>query len=977
MQALKLRGLDLSYVDQNLKLDRWEIPHTGRMPEHSVWITFWSHCMAMAELLSDRNQDFCRQKQNRKLFTLIRNTLARAIATSTGNYTCFIPSLLWMQGRFWLATFPNTAHHNYWQGVLSKAGINLAMYTDRWCQNQFGVYLMLSPKDNHSYIGATECTLAGRYMSRVRKLRQLSNSRFVECEVALRFWHARKNFHNYIPLLVAETDSKLAALVIERQWQQQHQPSLVVPWIGKHFSSNKNFGAAKRVSSTQLSSKLYKRFRFKAQNEQGVSSSRTLAVEDEDQVAHSQKNVHQVHLLLHHLGDNNVNRFRASRQLRRKPVDKLQLYYLWRKARHMDEPYKSRATAELTRIFQKVNLKLPEPCRPFNVPWLEPTQSFRSSLKQFLLKCVHKWSEKWTPLHWPSVTLVEGKQQTIADVLHNWREEMKNWVKDPPKTCPCSQLLDLYPDLPCNQDRHIAGPFMSEFFPVHIKNMSDVCTKDGAYPSRNRFLQILLRSIQKWVPKYVDQEVKDDISRMAEQFLEEQWGPHHRELLNSMKFNIKTIRAIRQLFQGLIFHNEDHKQHRLCIYCPMRYHSLLLKTFQDSEVFTTADISSTLLRLTLPDQVPARIKRRYEWAANQPVRIATGYILPKGKKQYTNARPIVASEATYYHKLFIAVARVLRDITPVAYPHTFGHRKMNELLQALHEFLGNKERGSRNTEFYTSNDDLKGFFTSVPPEFILQAVQHAVHRYTEVQPSGKPLEQIVFSVPLKIVSASRLIRGRSFVRSTTNKIIWLEDVPTIAAMALQFGFFTCLGQVYQQSRGAIIGGHASPALCALAVTFKEQMWLQAYNVQITSSSLLCIRYVDNRFVAIKRSLMKQAAFQRFLSMNFYDPPVELEPCGNDDLVGYRLDFLRNQCLYVVPTESYEFRSSKSAGSTSRNLSGLNARLHLLYRGTFPRSLAPTLVSQLLEGYSKKGFDPAILRRMAFKVSLRYQGSDFR
>ena len=281
-----------------------------------------------------------------------------------------------------------------------------------------------------------------------------------------------------------------------------------------------------------------------------------------------------------------------------------------------------------------------------------------------------------------------------------------------------------------------------------------------------------------------------------------------------------------------------------------------------------------------------------------------------------------------------------------------------------------RESESPTRQFHTSNDDLKGFFTSVPPEFILAAVEHAVYRYIELHPSRKPLSQVVFTVPMTIISSSRLIRGRSFIRSTSNKLIWLEDVPLIAALALKFSFFTCLDKVYQQSRGAIIGGHASPSLCALAVTFKEQMWLQAYDIHL-SSSILCIRYVDNRFVAIEQSLSSQAASQRFLSMNFYDHPVELEPCGNDILVGYQLDFLRNHCLYVVPTKTFEFRSSRSAGSISRTLSGLNARLHLLHRGTYPRDQAPRLVKLLLAGYEQNGFDINILRRMAFKVSLRY------
>jgi hypothetical protein len=189
-------------------------------------------------------------------------------------------------------------------------------------------------------------------------------------------------------------------------------------------------------------------------------------------------------------------------------------------------------------------------------------------------------------------------------------------------------------------------------------------------------------------------------------------------------------------------------------------------------------------------------------------------------------------------------------------------------------------------------------------------------------------------------------------------------------MALDLGYFVCMGKVYRQDRGAIIGGHASPALCALAVTFKEFVWQKAYGIQM-GSHLLCIRYVDNRFTAVEEHLLQHAAYQRFMSMDFYDPPVELEPCGNNVLLGYELDFYQFTCKYVVPTETYEFRSAHSAGSIHRTLSGLTARLHLLYRGTYPRSLAASLVKELLAGYVRSGFDRQILRKISFRVSSMY------
>ena len=114
------------------------------------------------------------------------------------------------------------------------------------------------------------------------------------------------------------------------------------------------------------------------------------------------------------------------------------------------------------------------------------------------------------------------------------------------------------------------------------------------------------------------------------------------------------------------------------------------------------------------------------------------------------------------------------------------------------------------------------------------------------------------------------------------------------------------------------------------------------------------------------------SMRRFTSLLFYDHPVELEPCGNDDFLGNVLDMFHNRFTYKVPQDECAYRSCHSAGSTNRVLSGLNARLHLLFRATFPRSLAPQLLSQLIAKYEAKGFPHQVLSKMSFKVSSKYK-----
>ena len=387
-------------------------------------------------------------------------------------------------------------------------------------------------------------------------------------------------------------------------------------------------------------------------------------------------------------------------------------------------------------------------------------------------------------------------------------------------------------------------------------------------------------------------------------------------------------------------------------------------------VFETIQITPTLLHHDIPSRIPEKLKRRYPWGFSKTSQLSYGYILPKGKKAFTTARPIIASRNTICCHLFRALALVLTQIMEVVYKGTFGNRKMLQILAELKLFM--KECRDRVFQkILMDNADLKGFFTSVPHGKLTTAVQHLVHTYHGMDKSRREFKTIAFAVKQRFTSKTRIIRGRSFTKSTKNHVIFLEDICSISQLALTLSHFTCMGKVHMQSRGAIMGGHASPILCAVAVAYDEWIWKKAYNIQL-HPSFLCIRYVDNRLTILEENLNQIPAYSRFLNKLFYKFPVELEDCGNNKFLGYCLDFHKGHIWFDVPTEKHAYRSIRSAGTTDKVLSGLTARLHLLHRGTHPKELAKPLISQLLENYEQHGFPKNILTRIAFKVGIQYR-----
>ena len=135
---------------------------------------------------------------------------------------------------------------------------------------------------------------------------------------------------------------------------------------------------------------------------------------------------------------------------------------------------------------------------------------------------------------------------------------------------------------------------------------------------------------------------------------------------------------------------------------------------------------------------------------------------------------------------------------------------------------------------------------------------------------------------------------------------------------------------------------------------------------------LCVRYVDNRLAILDKIAMEGPAYERFLDALFYEYPVQLEDCGNNKFLGYLLDMEAGTMIFDIPTEPFFYRSIRSAGTQRRILSGLGARLFLLYRGTYPAHLAPAIAATMIQRYVDQGFTARLLHAIHHQVRCKCQ-----
>ena len=114
------------------------------------------------------------------------------------------------------------------------------------------------------------------------------------------------------------------------------------------------------------------------------------------------------------------------------------------------------------------------------------------------------------------------------------------------------------------------------------------------------------------------------------------------------------------------------------------------------------------------------------------------------------------------------------------------------------------------------------------------------------------------------------------------------------------------------------------------------------------------RYVDNRFILRMPHITHNPAIATFHRLDFYRPPVQLEPQNSDLYLGFAINVHDKTVKYQIPIHSWEFRSHRSAGTQARNLSGMMSQISLIKKYTWPPQDADATVRELTEVY--KGQD---------------------
>ena len=204
-----------------------------------------------------------------------------------------------------------------------------------------------------------------------------------------------------------------------------------------------------------------------------------------------------------------------------------------------------------------------------------------------------------------------------------------------------------------------------------------------------------------------------------------------------------------------------------------------------------------------------------------------------------------------------------------------------QLWKSLHEFL---QRAHSTVHLAEVNDDLVGFFNSVPRQQILDSLSRLVALYQE-----RDFPPYITISLRKLSNSECAWPGKPWARGAKNlKYLHVSDLESIVSVSFKAGVFTTLGLMFRQHRGTCIGNQISPVLSSLPVIQRESCWQREWTHFLTSSrffdtqqaELFICRYVDNRLLLADVSILEHQCLQDFCNLSFYGGTIQLEEVTN-------------------------------------------------------------------------------------------------
>ena len=740
------------------------------------------------------------------------------------------------------------------------------------------------------YVGSAMHSTLDREYSRSRKYFQLTNERFVQAELALRYWQDHDNLYIWapIPIYTDRTDYRSLEMALIQEWQ----PRLNYPFICQFFHPKKG-NLKKTLLNTNAQfglATLWRRAKHKYTPQlvrQILTSSRF-------------QNRLELWTIIHALGSNTKARFEQTKMLRSNDGGLTLCYALRRLANNIQEPFRTLSLNAIDASIKWWHGKPAPRASALRAPW-SLTPNLQPQLRKFLRQWHLQMLEHQVPCHTASFKMVFIKHAAVLDQLCNHKQAIDDWSTSNPAIC-CCQSWSSYKSAALNpSDSHwvLSGSLLHSLLPPELAVIAEGSLSNKVFPSKKEYQNQIRLGLKNWtkkngLPSMPHANITDPCHHL--------WSEHTQRITNHITKS--SITQLQSAFEGAIFHCEDKRSSSLRIYCPCLYYQSIEQTFQDPSIFEQLTDEPASIVTSLVESLQRHHGKAYG-AVGSGRQLPSGYILAKRKKEFRSGRPIISFVDSPFRPMLNILARLIFQLIPAACPNHFATGDVYTLLSIL-------KSAPVDADLILVNQDLAGFFTSIDQD---RFVRSWFMLLDFLRPKMNVSDTEAFSVyPGKSNNPGDIIKGRTFRRLNVTRKIIIKDVPDLIKSALNMQTFALGQKCVRQCRGSPMGSPLSPALCLMVVSISEQIWSTTFNQLLSNHHLFIrhIRYVDNRLIFGDKRLTELAPYEVLLDDGFYGKPIILETEPDQEFLGFMLETKPLDLIYQGPTNVSQVLSPFSA-----------------------------------------------------------------
>ncbi len=487
--------------------------------------------------------------------------------------------------------------------------------------------------------------------------------------------------------------------------------------------------------------------------------------------------------------------------------------------------------------------------------------------------------------------------------------------------------------------------------------MAHLNLEDCAWPTGRQWMEQGQQTFYRWKERW---KLPNRFKHLWDLALHQAWESHLFHLRKHTGFEVFRHQRLHQeirMMRRFVLCPADHHPHQTFVACPMHYHLFLQKTYFQTEVFELCAVGPLALRDRLVQLAKQDLPTCLQSLINAEGTLPYAYILPKPSKFFEKARPIVSYMLSGNAKLGQLVGALVYELCRSIFGDLQLDRTVQDIIAAIQKIF---ENIPDHIELDLQQQDLSGFFNSVPHTRMIEAVTYAVHHYI-AHKGVAPDSKLSTSLALED-RTQRIFRGRFRRAGQKYLAIQLDRIPKITEFLLKHSYFTVGSMIFRQIQGASMGSHFVPALCGLVAAFQEYCFHKAFSGMRTHHKLLHnSRYLDNRVLMHFPGWRETYPWNLFTKLDFYEAPILLEEVDDSEILGCTISTIQRTITVRQPKDLVSLRSGLSEDSDLAVISAFRARALLIIRYTFPIPLIFDQLTDLIAIFGQKSVSPEQLR----------------